>query len=679
MIITDPADPPSALPRGTRLGEFELKRVLGAGGFGIVYLAFDHALEREVAIKEYMPVSLAGRTAAFHVSLLSQSHAESFALGLRSFVNEARLLARFDHPSLVKVHRYWEHNNTAYMAMPYYTGKNLQTARSHWLHSPDEAWVRSVLEPLLGAIERLHSEGVFHRDISPDNVILEPDGRPVLLDFGAARRVLADKSVALTAILKPAYAPIEQYGETGAVKQGPWTDLYSLGATVHYLLLGRPPAPATSRTVVDEAPPLVSQTLPGCSHAFLQTIDWMLAPRPADRPQSVAALREALERCRVQMPASARPGGARSETWQATQVLGLVGSAGAGNPDLTVIDLSRAPATVLLASRPTPGPGLDATVAMLRDGVPGDAVTVLLPAATPDGRTEPTLQQDRLPNPASATPALAEALDDPLTPTRVLAPKRAASSWRWPAATAAAIAAAGLALWLGWPQRAPSTAPVASPGPAPAVAAASAVAQQQPETAAPQPVATAATPQARPAASRALTPALTQATARPNSAAAKPAPPAPPTPTAPAVVVAGGPPSLATSITRLPAADPPAPPPPPQPSIASKPVPVPTATPPAANPTPGTNSAAATVNPVASVTPAATTSTAAAPRPAAPAPRPAERDPEPVLLAQARTLSPSERCGGRVLVALWACVERHCKADTSLREHPECVKLRREQ
>ena len=106
-------DPPSALPRGTRLGEFELMRVLGVGGFGIVYLAFDHALEREVAIKEYMPAQLAGRTASMHVSLLSQSNAESFSLGLKSFVNEARLLARFDHPSLVKVHRYWEGNNTA--------------------------------------------------------------------------------------------------------------------------------------------------------------------------------------------------------------------------------------------------------------------------------------------------------------------------------------------------------------------------------------------------------------------------------------------------------------------------------------------------------------------------------------------------------------------------------------
>ena len=152
-----------------------------------------------------------------------------------------------------------------------------------------------MLDPLLGAIERLHAEGVYHRDIAPDNIQIEPDGHPVLLDFGAARRVIGDKSQTLTAILKPAYAPIEQYGEAGSVKQGPWTDLYALGATLHYLLLLRPPPPATTRAVHDDAAPLASMTLPGCSENFLQIIDWMLAPRPADRPQSVAALRDALD------------------------------------------------------------------------------------------------------------------------------------------------------------------------------------------------------------------------------------------------------------------------------------------------------------------------------------------------------------------------------------------------
>jgi len=285
----------SALAPGTRLHEFELQKVLGIGGFGIVYQAFDHALEREVAIKEYMPASLVGRTETLRVSLRSAADGESFALGLKSFVNEAKLLARFDHPSLLKVYRYWEDNGTAYMAMPVLRGRTLKEMRSSVASRIDEAWLRQILLPLLGAIERLHQEGVYHRDIAPDNIQIEPDGRPVLMDFGAARRVLTDKTQSLTAILKPAYAPIEQYAEAGAVRQGPWTDLYALGATLHYMLIGRPPAPATARTVDDEQSLLTAERLPRCSEPFLLAVQWMLRPRPADRPQSVAQLREVLE------------------------------------------------------------------------------------------------------------------------------------------------------------------------------------------------------------------------------------------------------------------------------------------------------------------------------------------------------------------------------------------------
>ena len=288
------AHPPRALPRGTRLGEFELRHVLGVGGFGIVYLAFDHALEREVAVKEYLPATLVDRAETLHVTLRSPSDADTFALGLKSFVNEARLLAHFDHPSLLKVLRFWEANGTAYMAMPVLRGHTVKEVRLDMTRPPDEAWMRALLGPLLGAIERLHAEGVFHRDIAPDNIQIEPDGRPVLLDFGAARRVISDKTQSLTAILKPAYAPIEQYAEAGSVKQGPWTDLYALGATLHYLLLGRPPLPATARAVRDELPSLSSQAVPGCSVEFLNIIDWMLAPRPLDRPQSVVALLDVL-------------------------------------------------------------------------------------------------------------------------------------------------------------------------------------------------------------------------------------------------------------------------------------------------------------------------------------------------------------------------------------------------
>ncbi len=308
---------PAALPPGTRLLEFEVRQVLGVGGFGIVYLAFDHALEREVAVKEYMPASMADRTETLHVSLRSNADPETFALGLRSFVNEARLLAQFDDPALVKVYRFWEAHGTAYMAMPVYRGKTLKQVRDALGRTPDEAWLRAMLMPLLGALGRLHDVGVFHRDISPDNILMEADGRPVLLDFGAARRVIADRSQNLTAILKPSYAPIEQYAEVSAVRQGPWTDFYALGATLHYMLKGKPPSPATARAVHDDHVPLSTQPIEGQSPAFLGLVDWMLATRPGDRPQSVAALLDVLAG-RSASPLIAAVTAPESPPWQPT-------------------------------------------------------------------------------------------------------------------------------------------------------------------------------------------------------------------------------------------------------------------------------------------------------------------------------------------------------------------------
>lgn len=304
-----------ALPAGSRLAEFEILRVIGVGGFGIVYLAMDHALERQVAIKEYMPGALAGRGAGSQISLRSTAHADTFATGLRSFVNEAKLLARFDHPSLVKVYRFWEANNTAYMAMPYYEGITLQAARRSLDRPPGEARLRAVLDPLLGALEVMHGESCYHRDIAPDNIVLLPDGRPVLLDFGAARQVIGDRTQNLTAILKPAFAPIEQYADVTHLKQGPWTDLYAVGAVMHYCLSGQPPMPSAARAVHDELKPaaavarVLSEAFPGTTYSpgFLQAIDWALAIRPEDRPQSVAEFRDALAGHRRRAPERVQP------------------------------------------------------------------------------------------------------------------------------------------------------------------------------------------------------------------------------------------------------------------------------------------------------------------------------------------------------------------------------------
>ncbi len=294
-----PAQPVShvdALPPGTRLAEFEIQGLLGVGGFGLVYRAYDTSLLRAVAIKEYMPAALAARLDGTTVSVRSSADQATYRSGLQSFIAEARLLAQFDHPSLVKVHRFWEANNTAYMVMPLYSGMTLKQARAQMVAPPPEAWLRSVLWSVLQGLHVLHRNNTLHRDVSPDNIFLQDMGPPVLLDLGAARRAITDKSHKFTAVLKVNYAPIEQYAEAEDLKQGPWTDLYSLAAVVYSCLRNDPPLPATTRVVRDAQPSVRSVVATVKEHfgltysdEFVRTIQQALAVQPADRPQTLAA------------------------------------------------------------------------------------------------------------------------------------------------------------------------------------------------------------------------------------------------------------------------------------------------------------------------------------------------------------------------------------------------------
>ena len=294
VLVPPPVpDMGNGLAIGTRLGEFELIKLLGEGGFGIVYLATDQSLQRRVALKEYMPSSLAARFGESQVQVKSERYRETFEAGRKSFINEARLLAQFDHPSLVKVYRFWEANGTAYMVMPFYEGKTLRDTLRATPHRPDEQWLRTLLLPLTEALEVIHAEQCYHRDIAPDNVMmLASTQRPLLLDFGAARRVIGDMTQALTVILKPGYAPVEQYAEIPGMKQGAWTDVYALAAVVHYAITGRTPPPSVGRLLSDTYQPLVKVAAGQYSVAFLAAIDRALAVRPEGRTQSVAQLRE---------------------------------------------------------------------------------------------------------------------------------------------------------------------------------------------------------------------------------------------------------------------------------------------------------------------------------------------------------------------------------------------------
>ncbi|WP_343552602.1 serine/threonine-protein kinase [Pantoea sp.] len=280
---------PNALPAGYRFNEFEIKEVIGGGGFGIVYRAWDHQLERTIAIKEYMPVSLAVRAADMTLELRGERFNKLFTAGRNSFIQEARLLARFNHPGLLHVLRFWEENGTAYMGTLYYSGMTLKEWQITSPDSIDESWIRRLLPPLFGAIDTIHAAGYLHRDISLDNIQIQENQLPVLLDFGSARKEIGNLSDETEIMLKPGFAPIEQYSEEGEIEQGPWTDIYALGAVLHNLITGHAPPVSVVRCIEDNYQPLVERKPEGYSLPLLHAIDCALAMKPQDRPQSIDA------------------------------------------------------------------------------------------------------------------------------------------------------------------------------------------------------------------------------------------------------------------------------------------------------------------------------------------------------------------------------------------------------
>jgi len=282
--------PVCALPAGTFLQEFEIKSVIGEGGFGIVYLAFDTLLEREVAIKEYLPISHATRRADGIVVASSERQRETFEKALRSFIAEARMLARFKHPALVEVLRFWEEQGTAYMVMPYYQGRPLHILIQEGFRIEDNEKLEAFIFPLLDGLAQLHTVNCYHRDISSDNILILENGSPLLLDFGAARSILVDEAQIATVILKPGFAPIEQYSEDFSIApQGAWTDLYALCAVVYQAITGIMPTVSVARVIRDPLTPLADIAPPEISSAFVTAIDSGLCVTPCERPQSVQA------------------------------------------------------------------------------------------------------------------------------------------------------------------------------------------------------------------------------------------------------------------------------------------------------------------------------------------------------------------------------------------------------
>ena len=284
-----------ALPEGTRLEEYRIEGVLGAGGFGITYRATDAHLHKVVAIKEYLPTEFATRAQDSTVVPHSGADAADYAWGLARFLDEARTLARFDHPNLNKVHRFFEANGTAYLVLDYVEGEPLSEILRTQGTLP-AAEVQRLLADVLGGLAAVHAAGYVHRDVKPGNLMLRPDGSAVVLDFGAARQAVGQRSKMLTSILTPGYAPIEQY-DTKAEDVGPWSDVYALGMVAYRCISGLrdgelPDAVTRARNQrkgVGDLAPAATVGKRGYDAKLLAAIDWAIEVNEEERPQSVEA------------------------------------------------------------------------------------------------------------------------------------------------------------------------------------------------------------------------------------------------------------------------------------------------------------------------------------------------------------------------------------------------------
>lgn len=280
-----------ALPIGHQLQDYEIRKVLSAGGFSFVYIARDKD-KKTVAIKEYLPTSLALRTEGAQVKVTSAEASASFRHGLKCFFEEGRALANIDHKNIVRVVNFFRANDTVYMVMQYERGRSLQEFILRQTEPVSENFVRRVFSELLNGLREVHTQKLLHLDIKPANVYIRLDGSPVLLDFGSARQTLTDAQPKLPPSYTPGFASPEQYYDRSLL--GPWSDVYSVGATMYSCLVRAAPMAADQRMKKDL---LVSAERLGkdiYSRNLLQIIDRCMSLDHLLRPQSVFSLQKAL-------------------------------------------------------------------------------------------------------------------------------------------------------------------------------------------------------------------------------------------------------------------------------------------------------------------------------------------------------------------------------------------------
>ncbi len=338
---------PLVLPHRTVLnGQFIVGKVLGKpGGFGITYLGWDINLATLVAVKEYLPRDYAGRDSD-HASVMAHSREDAslFRFGLEQFLQEARTLARFDHPNVVRTRSFFEQNGTAYLVMDYLQGVNLSEYLASKGGRLNEQQAGEIMLPILDGLQEVHAKGFLHRDIKPQNIYVTSTGRPILLDFGAARQAMGERSRSLSVVLTPGFSPYEQYHRRG--EQGPWTDIYALAATYYYLLTGHAPPDAPERVASDELIPL-RQLAPTVSTGLESAIMQSLSLEAAGRPQDVFIFRDILHGRATADSANAPPPAATFAAAAAPPPLPV----NAGPP---VIAPTPPPAVAVRPAEPTP-------------------------------------------------------------------------------------------------------------------------------------------------------------------------------------------------------------------------------------------------------------------------------------------------------------------------------------
>jgi len=282
------------------LDKYRVEAVLGAGGFGITYMAMHEALLKRVAIKEYFPVEWSYREGD-HVLANTQGGLPTseagedacYTWGLERFLNEAQTLVRVEHPGVVRVQDYFQANGTAYIVMDYVDGEPLSQILQREKTLPEER-VRRLVDDVLPALDAVHAQGYLHRDLKPANLYCRSDGRTILIDFGAARQALGRRSKSVTSVFSPGYSPIEQYLIDGR-GYGPWTDIYALGTVLYHCVTGAAPIEAPARVLDDPLQPAEEVAAGRYSSVLLRLIDRSIAVRPEKRFQTIGQMRAALE------------------------------------------------------------------------------------------------------------------------------------------------------------------------------------------------------------------------------------------------------------------------------------------------------------------------------------------------------------------------------------------------